>query len=535
MGLVSLRRSAGCVLAGLLYLLVGTGAIADVKPLKLDTTADHSKFKELQQEFQSGSEVTKACLSCHTEASKQIHQTLHWKWDITNPATGQELGKRNVINNFCTSAPSNYKACASCHIGYGMSETFDFTAQENVDCLVCHETTGRYKKPGGFAGNPVVKDTEFPPKSGKIIKGIDLAPIAQSVAKTRRQNCGTCHFYGGGGDGVKHGDLDSSLDNPDKELDVHMAKNGLNFTCTTCHKTEGHQVPGSRYETTGMDNHAALMRGKPDDKGRNTATCQSCHGQEPHKQQAKLNDHTDKVACQTCHIPEFARGDVPTKMHWDWSTAGKRDKNGKPLVVRDDEGYETYLGIKGDFKWETNVKPDYIWLNGVNKYTLANDKIDKSQQPIYINKYEGSPTDGKSLIWPIKTFTGKQPFDPENKTLVVTHLAGADDTAYWTNLDWDKAVAAGMKTAGRPFSGKIDFIETISQWPITHMVAPKDKALACNECHSKSGRLAEIKGVYIPGRDANDLVDTFGWGIAFFAFAGSLGHGLMRVFSRRKH
>ena len=26
-----------------------------------------------------------------------------------------------------------------------------------------------------------------------------------------------------------------------------------------------------------------------------------------------------------------------------------------------------------------------------------------------------------------------------------------------------------------------------------------------------------------------------GWGIAFFAFAGSLGHGLMRVFSRRKH
>jgi octaheme c-type cytochrome (tetrathionate reductase family) len=340
----------------LLYLLVGTGAIADVKPLKLDTTADHSKFKELQQEFQSGSEVTKAC----------------------------------------------------------MSETFDFTAQENVDCLVCHETTGRYKKPGGFAGNPVVKDTEFPPKSGKIIKGIDLAPIAQSVAKTRRQNCGTCHFYGGGGDGVKHGDLDSSLDNPDKELDVHMAKNGLNFTCTTCHKTEGHQVPGSRYETTGMDNHAALMRGKPDDKGRNTATCQSCHGQEPHKQQAKLNDHTDKVACQTCHIPEFARGDVPTKMHWDWSTAGKRDKNGKPLVVRDVRATKRILASRR-LQVGNQRQADYIWLNGVNKYTLANDKIDKSQQPIYINKYEGSPTDGKSLIWPIKTFTGKQPFDPETR------------------------------------------------------------------------------------------------------------------------
>jgi hypothetical protein len=46
--------------------------------------------------------------------------------------------------------------------------------QENVDCLACHDTTGNYKKPPGFAGNPVTKDTEFPPGSGKIIKGIDL-------------------------------------------------------------------------------------------------------------------------------------------------------------------------------------------------------------------------------------------------------------------------------------------------------------------------------------------------------------------------
>ena len=34
------------------------------------STADHSKFKELQGPFKTGSEVTKACLSCHTEAAK---------------------------------------------------------------------------------------------------------------------------------------------------------------------------------------------------------------------------------------------------------------------------------------------------------------------------------------------------------------------------------------------------------------------------------------------------------------------------------
>ncbi|SDH19864.1 tetrathionate reductase family octaheme c-type cytochrome [Propionivibrio dicarboxylicus] len=498
------------------------------------STADHSKFKELQREFASGQEVTKACLSCHTEAAKQIHQTQHWKWEVINPQTQQKLGKRHVINNYCTSATSNFKACASCHIGYGMSENFDFASQENVDCLACHDTTGKYTKPSGFAGAPVTKDTEFPPGSGKIIKGTNLTPIAQAVGKTRRQNCGNCHFTGGGGDGVKHGDLDTSLEKPDRDLDVHMAKDGLNFSCATCHKTDAHQVPGSRYAPTGKDGHAALMPGNPDDKGRNVATCQSCHGQAPHKQ-AKLNDHTDKVACQTCHIPEFARGDVPTKMRWDWSTAGKRDKNGKPLVVKDDDGYDTYLGIKGDFVWGTNVKPDYIWMNGVNKYTLAEDKIEKSAEPIYINKYEGSARDGKSLIWPIKTFTGKQPFDPVNKTLVVTHLAGADDTAFWANLDWEKAVASGMKTAGRPFSGKVDFIETVSQWPITHMVAPKEKALACVECHSRNGRLAAIDGVYIPGRDAKGMLDMLGWGVVLLAFVGSLGHGLMRIVSRRKN
>jgi hypothetical protein len=50
-------------------------------------------------------------------------------------------------------------------------------------------------------------------------------------------------------------------------------------------------------------------------------------------------------------------------------------------------------------------------------------------------------------------------------------------------------------------------------WPITHMVAPKEKALACVECHSKDGRLAGIEGVYMPGAsDNNKLVDTAGLG-----------------------
>ena len=534
MGLVSLRRSAGCVLAGLLYLFAASGVVADTKPLKLNTTADHSKFKELQREFQSGPDVTKACLSCHTEAAGQVHRTKHWKWEFLHPASGQKLGKKEVLNNFCISIASNYSACTSCHVGYGWKDaSFDFTSEANVDCLACHDTTGIYRKPPGLAGNPVVKDMELPPGSGNIVKGIDITKVAQKVGKSSRDNCGSCHFYGGGGDGVKHGDLDSSLAAPDKELDVHMDATGLDFTCATCHKTSSHDVAGSRYTPTAMDKGGAHMRGKEDKS--NPATCVSCHDTAPHKQDARLNTHTGKLACQTCHIPEFARGGVPTKMSWDWSKAGERDAEGKHIVRKDAKGHIVYESRKGAYELGENVKPEYFWFNGDVNYTLVTDKVDKTDGVTRINWLGGSPDDGKSMIWPVKVFRGSQPYDPVNKTLVKPHTAGNDDTGYWKNLVWEKAIEVGMKDAGLPFSGKVDFVKTEMFWPITHMVAPKEKALACTECHSKSGRLAGITGVYIPGRDANSLVDTFGWGIALFSLVGSVGHGLMRFASRRKH
>ena len=72
-------------------------------------------------------------------------------------------------------------------MGYGWKDkNFNFSAEENVDCLACHDTTGIYKKPPGFAGNPVIKDTESPPGSGKIIKGIDITKVAQKVGKSSR-------------------------------------------------------------------------------------------------------------------------------------------------------------------------------------------------------------------------------------------------------------------------------------------------------------------------------------------------------------
>jgi octaheme c-type cytochrome (tetrathionate reductase family) len=526
-------------LAALQFALLapGVGEPAD-KPTKAKAGPDHSKFAALQEKFASGPEVTRACLTCHSDAAKQIHKTQHWKWEYVNPITGQVLGKRNVVNNFCTSAASNYGGCATCHVGYGMKdEGFDFTSEQNVDCLVCHDTTGKYKKQSGLAGNVFSKDFELPAGSGNIIKGSDLKAVAQHVGKTSRMTCGTCHFSGGGGDGVKHGDLDGSLEVPEKALDVHMDADGNNFTCATCHKTDSHQVPGSRYAPTAQDKGGAHQRGKPETT--NPTTCQACHGQTPHKAKAdratKLNDHTAMVACQTCHIPSFARGGTPTKMSWDWSTAGKRGPDGKPLVVKNDEGHVVYNGIKGDFVMAEKVVPEYIWFNGTVRYTLPTDKIEDNGRPIPVTRFEGSAYDGKSRIWPVKVFRGKQAWDPVNKTLAVTHLGGNDDTAYWTNLNWEKAVAAGMATVHRPFSGKVGFISTESMAPITHMVAPAKDALGCEACHASGGRLEKVSGVYLPGRGSNHAwwLDLPAWTIAALALLGVMVHGAARVYKSR--
>ena len=503
------------------------GAATDKK--NIDSTADHSKFKELDVNFKSGPEVTKACLSCHTEAAKQLHATKHWRWDYINPDTNQRLGKHNVVNNYCTSVPSNYKFCSACHIGYGWEDNkFDFTAEEKVDCLVCHDTTGKYKKLPGLAGHPNYKTMEWPPHSGKFRPPTDLKQVAQNIGKTSRATCGACHFRGGGGDAVKHGDLDSSLTNPKKHLDVHMDAQGLNFTCSNCHTSDSHEVAGSRYQPTANDTKGHLIPGSQDK--RNTATCVACHGNVPHKGDlSKMNEHTDKLACQVCHIPAYARGNKHTKMSWDWSTAGKMDDQGKPVKVRGSDGKVKYDSKKGDFTHDRYVIPEYQWFNGEVKWTLPDDTFDPNGV-VKINDFIGSPDDGKSRVWPTKVFRGKQMYDKVNNKLVITSLSDDKETALWKNFDYEKAVKFGMDYVGKEFSGEVGFVKTEMSWPITHMVAPKEDAVNCGQCHKENGRLASVDGLYIPGANNTPLLDKLGLGVAFLTLIGVLIHGAIRYF-----
>lgn len=423
---------------------------------------------------------------------------------------------------------SNEARCTSCHAGYGWKDKdFDFTDQTRVDCLVCHEQTGTYKKFPTGAGNPAPTTMVFK-ENGKTYQPPEWNTVAQSVGRPSRKNCGSCHFFGGGGDGVKHGDLDSSLMKPNKMLDVHMGVDGQNFNCVRCHSTTLHNIAGRVYTTPAAEHRKSLI----EDDLASKITCESCHSRSPHKKNTKANDHTDKVACQSCHIPAFARVN-PTKMRWDWSTAGEK-KNGKPFVEKGEFGKPTYVTKKGNFIWAKNVVPEYYWFNGSITHLTVNDIIDPGS-PVKINRPEGHQDDPKSRIFPFKVHRGKQPYDKINKNLVIPHLfpKGKNDTdAYWKGYNWNNAIASGMEYAGLKYSGEYDFVETEYIFPSTHMVAPKDRVVECRECHTGSaGRLANLAGFYMPGRDNFRALDTIGWILVFVSLVGVVLHGLGRIFT----
>ncbi len=478
-------------------------------------TVDHTKLEALKGPFNSGEDITKACLSCHTKAQHQFLHAIHWTWQSPFK-NSKDYGKAGYsINNFCISSNKMHdQECNTCHIGWDAKK-------DGINCLKCHSQAD-------IDWYAQLKDyKEFMEMGETELADEIMADILKNVGKIglpERRNCGECHFNGGGGEGVKHGDLDASLINPKRTLDVHMGVDGQNFRCTRCHTTVEHMIAGRVYSTPATKKHLSLVQNDLAPK----ITCEACHTATPHND-VKLNDHTDKVACQSCHIPTFARAHA-TQMWWDWSTAGKT-RDGKKYQEKGAFGRPVYKSIKGDFRWEKNVVPEYFWYNGSIESITAKEIIDPSRQPIWISRPVGSRDDPESRIYPFKIHYAKQPYDMENN-IFVTPLLSEENNGFWETLDWQDSVSRGMEIMGLPYSGKIGFVETNYVFPITHMVAPKEDALSCNACHSREhGRLSKLTGFYMPRRDRFLFLDRAGWGLAAGALLVVLLHALGRIFS----
>ena len=261
--------------------------------------------------------------------------------------------------------------------------------------------------------------------------------------------------------------------------------------------------------------------------------CESCHSMRPHKTAPKLNDHTARIACETCHVPIFALK-KPTLVSWDWSTAGNFKEDHKYIVKKDELGMVSYHTKKGDLGWAKNVIPEYAWFNGIMTHVLVTDTIDDSG-PVRLTVIHGDKDDPKARIAPFKILRGKQIYDAGNKTLVVPKLFGPKGSgAYWNDFDWQESVAAGQKAIGQKFSGELGFIETEYLRPVAHMIPPKEKSLSCESCHSRNGRLKDLTGFYMPGRDYSAILDRFGW-LSCLALLVLVGlHGGLRIITSKR-
>jgi hypothetical protein len=266
---------------------------------------------------------------------------------------------------------------------------------------------------------------------------------------------------------------------------------------------------------------------------RNRVECESCHSTMPHSDDV-LNKHTMKVACQTCHIPTYAKVNA-TKTYWDWSTAGKL-KDGKPYEEKDSTGDDVYMSIKGSFKWGKNLKPEYVWFNGTASHYLIGDTFDPSK-PLMINELCGAYDDPDAKIIPVKIMHTKQIYDTQNHYLIQPKTVSTvdGDGGYWKEFNWNRAAEEGMKRVDLAYSGKYGFTETEMFWPINHMVSPKSKTVECSECHTRNdSRLAGLNDFYMPGRNYSAGIEKFGAAMILMTLAGVLVHGGARVVVNRK-
>jgi octaheme c-type cytochrome (tetrathionate reductase family) len=445
-----------------------------LSPLATNATTI-KEHKEMTGPYATPQEVTRDCIRCHEDEARDLSHSRHWNWEGPAFELGDKtvsLGKRNLLNNYCVAVSSNEPRCTSCHIGFGWKDdNFDLSIMENMDCLVCHDQTGTYKKFPTAAGYPVFKEeSKVFPGNKKTYPRVDLLKVALSVAKPRNENCGACHFYGGGGHNVKHGDLTKALVDPTPDIDAHMgnADPEKRQTCISCHAAENkHDVRGAL--------HGSMAAGT------NHFGCVACHEGEVHKKRMRntLNMHSLTVACETCHIPVVAKK-YPTKTWWDWTSAGDKKRKGE----KDENGMPLYDWKKGDFKWVKGLKPEYYWYNGRTDYQLLGEKIRLDDDGVMeFNPLMGDHGDAKAKISPFKVMRGKQFKDKNSDLLLVPHLFGKG--GYWKTLDWNKAFDDGMKSVGLIYSGEYDTVETRMYWPLFHEVSAARDALKCADCHPK--------------------------------------------------
>ena len=402
------------------------------------------------------------CLECHQKEAEEISQSTHYQWEGQAPdmvnGTGILQGKlNNAVNSYCVHILGNWPVCGGCHAGRGKRPDDPEADQRNIDCLVCHSVAyaeARTRLDDGSIG------VEHPTDE-----------MVRAAGRPARANCLKCHAYAGGGNGVKRGDLSYELvDNTSARFDVHMNMNGTNLSCQRCHDFQAHRVIGKGSDIRPTDDPA---RGAE-------VSCTTCHAEmaDTGHERDTINTHTARVACQSCHIPIYAK--VPTETDRDWRT----HHDGTDATTCSDgtpcPGHP--LTMKAE-----NLVPAYKWWDRRSDNVLLYDDASRTYDTA-LNTYPtsrplGDVTEGK--LYPFKYKTASQPITSDDQRLI------ALDTYVYLmgNGNVTEAVTSGLANMGYAVNEPYEWITTDTYQLLNHGVEPSARALSCSACHDNTNRM----------------------------------------------
>ncbi len=404
------------------------------------------------------------CLSCHETQARDAHASLHYQWlgDTPYMTSGDQLqGKlTNSVNSYCINIEGNWTGCGKCHAGLGARPEAAQTRQqlENVDCLICHQE--QYRR--------TLVDGIYQPDEASM--GISATSAVRTVHRTTRTTCLQCHAKAGGGDAVKRGDLALAHSNTsDRNFDVHMATTGANLECGACHTTQNHRIAGK-----GSDLRPTDLDVKVD--------CVNCHAgmaSANGHSSAVIGRHVARVACQTCHIPEYAKNagdtsaDEATETHRTWLETHSTQAPFHPASTK-----------------ANDLTPKYRFWNGFSKnYTRGEiAEIDPVTGNVPTSRPLGSVDDPESKLFPFKYKTAEQPITQRSRELVLL-----DTSVFFATGDPVAATRQGLVNMGLGADEPYEWTLTDTYQLLAHEVSPSTQSLQCADCHGSTARM-DLKG-----------------------------------------
>jgi transposase-like protein len=320
--------------------------------------------------------------------------------------------------------------------------------------------------------DPITQDFLFEPADAESQLPVPLMisrhEAARTVHATTRKSCLNCHAGAGGGDGTKRGDISSVLVDPTPDIDIHMSSAGGDMSCSDCHDAGGHRVKGR-----GLD----LRPNDVDER----FTCEGCHEQ-PHGDfsnttGSSLDKHASRVACETCHIPTYAKG-MPTEVSRDWlnphfSAAACNGRGGwLPEEVK-----------------QSDLIPSYSWFDGTSKVYVLGESLDDylptktladGSQAFTIGKPNGAVDSVGAKLYPMKEHLSKLAVNDSTNQLIAHSTF-----EFFRTGDFDAAVQSALQQTGRE-GDSYHVVQVHTFQTISHGVEATGAALECGECHSDS-------------------------------------------------